>query len=283
MRWFSISSERKFRRISSAPSSSVPSACCFSLRREVGREEEHGQLAVLVQRVGELAELLAQLVQPAALAGDLEQRAAVDLGELLHQLLWAPPAPGGQAGEVEFAERLLHEAPLVGVVERLARDLLGGHDREVGDLAADVVERALGGGVDVALGALGRLGEDLLPAVAGLVLVRLGRLARALDDLLRLGPGLLQALAVFGEQLVGLGARALGRVDRLVDAARRVRRALADAREDGLDEDVERDREDDERPDHQADVGRDQPRVARGDRRAQNGGEGLHRPRGRRR
>ena len=45
-------------------------------------------------------------------------------------------------GEVELAERLLDEAPLVGVVERLARDLLGGHDRQVGDLPADVVERA---------------------------------------------------------------------------------------------------------------------------------------------
>ena len=115
---------------------------------------------------------------------DLEQRAAVYLGELLHQLLWRPR---GQAGEVELAQRLLDQAPLVGVVERLARDLLGRHDRQVGDLAADVVERPFGGGVDVALGALGGFGEDLLAALAGLVLVRLGRLARALDDLLGLG------------------------------------------------------------------------------------------------
>src|ERR1019366_6724183 len=53
---------------------------------EVGREEEHCQLAMLVQRIGELGELLAQLVELALLAGDLEQRACVDLGELLHQL-----------------------------------------------------------------------------------------------------------------------------------------------------------------------------------------------------
>ena len=53
--------------------------------REVGREEEHRELAVLVQRVGELAELLAQHVELALLEGDLEQRAGIDLGELLHQ------------------------------------------------------------------------------------------------------------------------------------------------------------------------------------------------------
>ena len=104
-------------------------------------------------------------------------------------------------------ERLLDQAALVGVVERLARDLLGGHDREVGDLPADVVERPLGGGLDVALGALGGFREDLLAALAGLVLVGLGRLARALDDLLGLSAGLLQPLAVFLEHLVGLLAQ----------------------------------------------------------------------------
>ena len=46
----------------------------------------------------------------------------------------------------------------------------------------------------------------------------LGRLARALDDLLGLGPGLLEALAVFAQQFVGLLAGALGGVDRLRDA-----------------------------------------------------------------
>ena len=53
---------------------------------EIGREEEHRQLAVLIERVGELAELLAQLIQLALVARDLEQRAGVYLGELLHQL-----------------------------------------------------------------------------------------------------------------------------------------------------------------------------------------------------
>ena len=51
----------------------------------------------------------------------------------------------------------------------------------------------------------------------GLALVRLRGGARPLDDLIRLRAGLVQALAVFGEQLLGLGAGALGRVDRLFD------------------------------------------------------------------
>ena len=71
--------------------------------------------------------------------------------------------------------------------------------------------------LDVALGALGGFGDDLLAALLGLVLVRLGRLAGALHDLFGLRARLLQALAVFGEQLVGLLARALGRVDRFFD------------------------------------------------------------------
>ena len=57
---------------------------------------------------------------------------------------------------------------------------------------------------------------------------------------------------------------------------------LADAREGGLPEDVQGDAEDHQRPDREAHVGRDQERVAGGERRACQCGEG-HRPRGRRR
>ena len=123
-------------------------------------------------------------------------------------------------GEVELAERLLDEPLLVVVVEHLARDLLGRHHRQVGDLAADVVERALARRLDVALGVCRvGFGEDLLAALFGLALVGLGRLARALHDLFGLRARLLQALAVFVQQLVGLLARALGRVDRFFDVA----------------------------------------------------------------
>ena len=59
-------------------------------RREVGREEEHLQLAVLVERVGELAELLADVVELVLLLRDLEQRARVDRGDLFHGASRAP-------------------------------------------------------------------------------------------------------------------------------------------------------------------------------------------------
>ena len=58
--------------------------------REVGGEEEHRKFAVLGQRVGHLIELFAQQVELLLIAGGLEQRARIDLGELLHQLLAAP-------------------------------------------------------------------------------------------------------------------------------------------------------------------------------------------------
>ena len=72
-------------------------------------------------------------------------------------------------------------------------------------------------GLDVALGALAGFGEDRLRLLFGLVLVRVRRLAGALHDLFGLRARFLQTLAVFGEDLVGLLARALGRVDRLFD------------------------------------------------------------------
>ena len=85
MRWFSISSSRKFTKHRIGPAQQARQRLLLLFGREVGREEEHRQLAVLVQRVGELAELLAQLVELAVLAGDLEQRAGVYAGQLLHQ------------------------------------------------------------------------------------------------------------------------------------------------------------------------------------------------------
>src|SRR3954469_23704175 len=59
------------------------------MRGEVGREEEDLQLAVRCERIGDLAQLLVHLVELARLLGDLEQRARVDLGDLLHR--YSPP------------------------------------------------------------------------------------------------------------------------------------------------------------------------------------------------
>ena len=63
IRWFSSSSSRKLRKIGSAPETALAQALVLLLRGEVGREEEDLQLAVGVERVGELAELLAHLVE----------------------------------------------------------------------------------------------------------------------------------------------------------------------------------------------------------------------------
>src|SRR5205807_10640563 len=95
----------------------------------------------------------------------------------------APPLRLGDPREVELGEGLLDEPALVGRVERLASDLLRGHDRQVGDLAAEVVECALGRGLDVAFGAVLRLRERLLALLFGLLFVDLGRLAGARHDL----------------------------------------------------------------------------------------------------
>src|SRR3954464_2466929 len=60
------------------------------LGREVGREEEDLQVAILGERVGDLAQLLTHLVELAGVLGDLEQRARVDLGDLLHRYSFSP-------------------------------------------------------------------------------------------------------------------------------------------------------------------------------------------------
>ena len=101
------------------------------------------------------------------LGGDLEQRPRVDLGDLFHGLVPVLPA---ERAEVELAEGLLDQALLVVLVERLAGHLLGGEDRQVGDLGADLLDRAARLGLDVA--------------------------ARLLQQLLALGPGLLDGLAL---------------------------------------------------------------------------------------
>jgi hypothetical protein len=60
----------------------TPQTLLLLLGREIRREEEDRQVAVGVQRFGELAELLADLVEDAALLGDFEQRARIDPGDL---------------------------------------------------------------------------------------------------------------------------------------------------------------------------------------------------------
>src|SRR5215210_396908 len=125
----------------------------------------------------------------------------------------------GEGGEVELGHGLLDEAALVVGRERLAGDLLGREDREVGDLGTDVLDRPARLRLDV----LACLLEQLLAALLALGdrvgLLLLAGLARASDDVVRLLARRREALAVLLQQLVGLLARPLGGVDRVLDRA----------------------------------------------------------------
>src|SRR6185295_20316044 len=132
-------------------------------------------------------------------------------------LPWLVPAVPAERGEIELLERLLDEPLLIVLVEGLARDLLGRQDREVGDLVADLLDRTARLGLDVAPGLLEQLLALDLGLLERLALVDLAGLARAGDDLIGLRPRLAQALAVLLEELLGVRARALGRVDRVLD------------------------------------------------------------------
>ena len=74
----------------------------------------------------------------------------------------------------------------------------------------------------------------------------------------RLPARLLEALAVFGQQLIGLRAGALGGVDRVLDRLLAPVQRFGDAWEGVLLQREHREAEQQQRPDHQADVGRDQ-------------------------
>src|SRR5215217_5741759 len=141
-----------------------------------------------------------------------------------------PALPAAQRREVELLEGLLDQALLVVLVERLAGHLLGRHDREVGDLVADLLDRAPGLGVDVAPGLLHELLALQLGLLERLALVDLAGLARAGDDLVGLRPGLAETLAVLLQDLPRLRARALGDVDRLLDRALALVERLGDRR-----------------------------------------------------
>ena len=220
MRWFSISSFRKFRKVSSAPSSIRVERVLLLRRGEVGREEEHGQLAVGVQRVGELAELLAQLVELALLARDLEQRAGVYLGELLHQLF---DAPEEIEREVELARAPPRtsrfwsaESSVLRVTFSVASTVRSATSLRMSS-SARCVAASMSRSARLAASV-----EDLLAALFGLVLVRLRRLARALDDLFGLRARLLQALAVFGSSSsASLRVRSAVSIESSIDLCRR--------------------------------------------------------------
>ena len=199
MRWFSISSSRKLRKIGLGVRDRALQAVLLLLRREVGREEEDLQLAVLVERVGELRR--AARAPRRACPGPRRPRTASGRRRRRSPPWPSAPRSPESAAKSSSASGLLDEPALVVVGQRLARDLLRGEHGEVGDLGADLLDRAARLGLDVARGSARSAPR--------------GGALRLRDDV---GLLLLAGLARAGDDLVGLLAR-LGR------AARGTRRA----------------------------------------------------------
>src|SRR5215468_6904561 len=130
---------------------------------------------------------------------------AIGLGRLL------------QAREVEAGDRLFDQSLVALGVERAADHPRGRLERELGDLGADLLERARGLGRDL----LPRLLEPALPLglrlVAHALLHRLPRLARLGEDRLALAARLRDELLVLLEQSLRLVACVVCCLDRLLD------------------------------------------------------------------
>ena len=65
----------------------------FSSEEKYGREEEDLHVAIAIEGVGELAQLIVDAVEHVVLEGGLEERARVDLCDLLHCGGARPPHP----------------------------------------------------------------------------------------------------------------------------------------------------------------------------------------------
>ena len=242
MRWFSISSSRKFTtRSGRRPSTAVCRPVLLLLASRSTARRRTPAARGLVERVGELR----RAARGRRRACRAPRRPRTASGRRPGRSLPWPSsgAPRRARAKSSSRERLLDEPLLVVLVERLARDLLGREDRQVGDLVADLLDRAARLGLDVAPGLLHQLLALDPGLLERLALVDLAGLARAGDDLVGLRARLAQPLAVLGEQLVGLGPRALGGVDRLLDRVLALVERLGDARERALAQDEERDQE----------------------------------------
>ena len=204
----------------------------FSPRREVGREEEHLQLAVLRQRVGELAELLVDLVELVVLLRDLEQRPRVDLGDLFHLLVPAPAARRRRAAEKSTSDsaswisrRWSSPSSDLRVTFSVASTVRSATSLRISSSARRVSCSMSRRVAPSAPRAAAWPPRATRPGA-------LRRLARAGDDVLGLLARLAAAAARYSSSSSSAScARALGGVDRLLDRLRALVERLADARE----------------------------------------------------
>ena len=224
---------------------------------EVGREEEHLQLAGLVERVGELAELLADLVELVLLLRDLEQRAGVDGGDLLHGASRRSDRPDSAAKSSSDSASSTSRFWSSSVSVLRVTFSVASTVRSATSLRISWIAR--------------RVSCSMSRRVCAIISSRL-RLASATTSA-SLFSAVLRARATISSawprascsrsrysasSLSASLARALGGVDRLLDRLLALVQRLRDAREGELAEDVHREAEDDQRPDHQPDVGRDE-------------------------
>ena len=197
------------------------------------------------------------------LLGDLEQRAGVDLGDLLHGLAAAPFRPDS-AAKSSSASASSTGGCWSSSVERLARDLLGGQHGEVGDLVADLLDRAARLVLDVAARVCSSsssrccagLGDRLSACVARPPCARARRCRR---------PARAPRAAARGTPRAArrppARARSAASIESSIAFAALVER-LRDPRERDLAEHVERDAEGDQRPDHQPEARADEEAAA---------------------
>ena len=248
-------------------------AVLLLLGREVRREEEDRQSAgCRCSASANSPSCSLDRVEQSLLLGDLEQRARVYLGDLFHASMatcsLGPSSRSASAREVELGERLLDQAPLVVARQRLAGHLLGRQHRQVGDLAADLLDRAAGLGLDVAPGLL----EHLL-ALGARRRRRASRSCasaawRARVTISSACPRASLSRSRYSASTFSASSRMLLAPRRSSPRSPSARRssALRDQREHPLAQDRQRDHEHDQRPDHQPHVGGDQERAAGGDR-----------------
>src|SRR5581483_11827189 len=126
-----------------------------------------------------------------------------------------------------------------------------GEQGEGGDLAPDLAEGLLRRLVDLALGLREPALTVLLDLAAEPLALRVCDLPRLREDLLGLPFRLTDERAVLLEQRTRLFTRAIGLFDRLPDPVAAVVDQLLDRTECVALQDPERDREGDDRPDHQ--------------------------------
>ncbi len=193
----------------------------------------------------------------------LEQRAGVYLGELLHQFCAASEAMPEKSISLSASSTSRRWSASLRVlrvtfsVARIVRSATSLRMSSSARLVAASMSRS----------ALSWQPRPASPGRCSLASCScdFGGLASALDDLVRLRAGLLQPLAVLGEDLIGFRAGALGRVDRVFDRLLTATERFADAREGELGEQEHGCAEDEQRPHHQADARFDQEAAAGGE------------------